>query len=116
MARVNSEQDESDHNDDDAEEDAPATRMSPVYAMLLRIFGPADRPDNPLVGTQYDPGRAAREDQRRFRRRRNRSIRLHRRWDKLLRGHNPVPAWTEDTAADEDAAQDQTRRRHRAPG
>jgi hypothetical protein len=29
--------------------------ISPIRAWLLRILGPADTWDNPLVGTKYDP-------------------------------------------------------------
>jgi hypothetical protein len=29
--------------------------INPVRARLLKVFGPADGWDNPLVGTQYDP-------------------------------------------------------------
>ena len=29
--------------------------INPVRARLLKIFGPAEGWDNPLVGTQYDP-------------------------------------------------------------
>jgi hypothetical protein len=29
--------------------------INPIKAQLLKIFGPADGWDNPLVGTQYDP-------------------------------------------------------------
>jgi hypothetical protein len=29
--------------------------INPVRGQLLKIFGPADGWDNPLIGTQYDP-------------------------------------------------------------
>ena len=29
--------------------------INPVRAQLLKVFGPAEGWDNPLVGTQYDP-------------------------------------------------------------
>lgn len=80
--------------------------INPVYAELLRVFGPPDTPDNPLVGTKYDPRLALRRDHEKFKRRRTKSVARWQRWDARLRGHNPVPSpgWLEALeAADHDA-------------
>lgn len=115
MAPISSGQHKTNREYDAAETGPPTARMSRGEAMLLKIFGPADRPDNPLVGTRYDPARAAREYQSQFRRRRDRSMRLWRRWDKMLRGHNPVPPWDEAIAS-RDTVHDRAHRKHDAAG
>lgn len=59
-----------------------------VRAVLLRIWGPADSWDNPLVGTKYDPARAAARQHASTERHRatNRQRRQH--WEQFLQAHH----------------------------
>jgi hypothetical protein len=56
---------------------------------LLRIWGPADSWDNPLVGTRYDPVVRIQRDHDRLVYRRQRWDQRKQRWDQRL--HGPVP-------------------------
>lgn len=75
---------------DDEGELRPIGRIS---AALLRVYGPADTPDNPLTGTRYDPVLRARRDMQLARRHREGLHATRERWDRILHGHNPVPPW-----------------------
>lgn len=66
-------------------------RINPVYAALLRVFGPPDSPDNPLLGTKYDPRLAAQREREKFTRRRIKVDERWQRWDHRLHGHHPMP-------------------------
>jgi hypothetical protein len=44
--------------------------INPVYATLLRMWGPADSWDNPLVGTRFDPRLSVQRQQETVQRRR----------------------------------------------
>lgn len=50
-------------------------------AMLLRIWGPADGWDNPLVGTKYDPGLRAQRQHDSLEERRERWQHRKEHWD-----------------------------------
>lgn len=58
---------------------AQLVRINPVYAALLRVFGPAECGDNPLAGTKYDAVLAGQRDRERFERRAARIPRRQRR-------------------------------------
>lgn len=66
-------------------------RINPVYAALLRVFGPPDSPDSELVGTKYDTRIAAQREREEFERRRLRVNARWQRWDERLHHHHPVP-------------------------
>ena len=70
----------------------PITR---IHAAAYRLFGPADGPANslfnPLTGTRYDSGRAARHRHEQLERRRVKANARWELWNKRLHGHYPVP-------------------------
>ena len=60
-----------------------------VQGTLLRIWGPADSWDNPLVGTRYDPSLRTKRQHEDLEYRRQRWEQRKQRWDQRL--HGPVP-------------------------
>jgi hypothetical protein len=60
-----------------------------VQAALLRVWGPADSWDSPLVGTRYDPNRRAerQHDSLEFRRQRWEDRKRH--WDERRHPQHP---------------------------
>lgn len=66
-------------------------RINPIYAALLRVLGPPESQDNPLLGTKYDPRLAARRAQEKSERHRDKALVRWQRWEHRLHGHHPVP-------------------------
>lgn len=63
--------------------------INPLYAALVRVFGPAQCGDNPLAGTKYDAVLAGQRDRERYERRAAKAIP---RWQRRnLRAGSPGP-------------------------
>lgn len=65
-------------------------RINPVYAVLVRVFGPAECSDNPLEGTKYDSLLALQRERERFERRSAKAIPRWQRREQRLHGHDPL--------------------------
>lgn len=57
-------------------------------AMLLRIWGPADGWDNPLVGTKFDPALRTQRQHEKLEERRERWELRKQHWDERLHHHH----------------------------
>lgn len=86
-------------------------RINAFYAALVRLLGPPDSPDSPLVGTKYDTRLAAKREREEFERRRVRANARWQRWDERLHGHNPVPPpfWFPESSEPDAAEPDATK-------
>ena len=73
-----------------AEDDEGLKPIGRVQGTLLRIWGPADSHDNPLVGTRYDPVRQAQRQHEDLEYRRQRWEQRKQRWDQRLHGRSPA--------------------------
>ncbi len=68
-------------------EDEGLRPIGRVQGILLRIWGPADSWDNPLVGTRYDPALRIKRQHDNLEYRRQRWQQRKQRWDERLHGH-----------------------------
>jgi hypothetical protein len=68
-------------------EDEGLRPIGRVRSTLLRIWGPADSWDNPLVGTRYDPVRRTQRQHDNLEHRRHRWEQRKQRWDERLHGY-----------------------------
>jgi hypothetical protein len=68
-------------------EDENLVPISRIKAMALRMFGPADSPENPLNGTRFDPALAQRHQHEDLEYRRQRWERRKEQWRSHL--HHP---------------------------
>lgn len=57
---------------------APYRNIHPVHALFLRLLGPADCWDSPLIGTKYDPYYQTLRHRQQVQRRRERALRRSR--------------------------------------
>lgn len=62
--------------------------ISRWQAMLLRIWGPADGWDNPLVGTKYDPALRTQRQHQKLEERRERWEHRKQHWDERFHHHH----------------------------
>lgn len=69
-----------------------------LYSALLHIYGPADHANNPFTGTRGHRRRAVAREQAETDRGHARANARRRRWNRWLRGHNPVPSYPEPPA------------------
>lgn len=68
-------------------EDEGLKPIGRVQGTLLRIWGPSDSWDNPLVGTRYDPALRNKRQHDDLEHRRQRWQQRKQRWDERLHGH-----------------------------
>jgi hypothetical protein len=77
-------------------EDEGLKPIGRLEGTLLRIWGPADSWDNPLVGTKYDPALQAKRQHEDLEHRRQRWEQRKQHWEQRLHGpapsHLPPPA------------------------
>lgn len=74
-------------------------RPGRMYAGLLHLFGPSDNPSNPLTKSEAEHERDKAEEHQQLRHRQARANSRRRRWNRWLRGRNPVPSYTQPPAA-----------------
>jgi hypothetical protein len=70
------------------EQDGAFRPINPVRAALLRLWGPADSWDNPLVGTKYDPKLQAHRQHASLERRQERWEQRKQHFGELMHGHH----------------------------